>query len=136
MPSDLLYTKLNVPPIQPSLVPRPRLIERLNQSLRLGHKLTLLLAPAGYGKSTLVVDWLNQQQNTVAWLLLDDNDDDPRRFLTYVVAALTHALPDFGTDLLRLLQTPGQEPALEPVSIIALNKLADLEIPIILVLDD
>ena len=78
MIADLLHTKLNVPPLQPSLVPRPHLIERLNQSLQLGHKLTLLPAPAGYGKSTLVVDWLSQQQNTVAWLSLDDNDDDPQ----------------------------------------------------------
>jgi LuxR family maltose regulon positive regulatory protein len=135
MPSHLLHTKLNVPPLPPSLVPRPHLIERLNQSLQLGHKLTLLSAPAGYGKSTLILDWLKGQQNRVAWLSLDKNDDDPRRFLIYVVAALNHALPDFGADLLRLLQTPGQAPALEPASTIALNELAALEIPIILTLD-
>lgn len=136
MPTDLLRTKIDVPPLQPSLVPRPHLVKRLNRSLQPGHKLTLLSAPAGYGKSTLILDWLGRQQEKVAWLSLDKNDNDPRRFLTYVVAALKHALPDFGADLLRLLQTPGQEPALEPVSTILLNQLAGIPTPVIFVLDD
>ncbi len=136
MLGDLLHTKFYVPPLQRSFVPRPRLIERLDQGLQRGHKLFLLTAPAGYGKSTLVLQWLETKQRPIAWLSLDNNDDDPRRFLTYVVAALNYSLPDFGEEIFGLLRTAGQEVALQTVSTIILNQLAGLETTIILVLDD
>jgi ATP/maltotriose-dependent transcriptional regulator MalT len=61
MPETLLRTKLYIPPLLPNLVPRPFLIERLNQGLQPGRKLTLISAPAGFGKTTLVAEWLNQK---------------------------------------------------------------------------
>ena len=60
MPETLLRTKLFVPPLRPNLVPRHQLIDRLNQGLQLGHKLTLISAPAGFGKTTLVSEWVEQ----------------------------------------------------------------------------
>ena len=68
MPETLLRTKLFVPPVRPNLVPRPQLIERLNQGLELGHKLSLVSAPAGFGKTTLVSEWVAGSERATAWL--------------------------------------------------------------------
>jgi hypothetical protein len=101
MSSPLLSTKLYIPPLRTELVSRPRLIERLNAGL--GRKLTLISAPAGSGKTTLLSAWINQspipnrstersrqslQSPRFAWLSLDEGDDDPTRFMLYLVAAL------------------------------------------------
>ena len=86
MSPELLSTKLFTPPVRKNLVPRPRLIERLNEGLE--GKLTLISAPAGFGKTTLVSEWLAGCERPVAWLSLDEGDNDPARFLTYLVAAL------------------------------------------------
>lgn len=106
MPESLLQTKLNVPPLRPNLVSRPQLLDRLNQGVKLGHKLTLISAPAGFGKTTLVAEWVNQKADSratnhpssfildpskVAWLSLDEGDNDPGRFLLYLVTALNQA---------------------------------------------
>jgi len=88
MPETLLRTKLYVPPLRPNLVRRLSLIGRLNQGLHLGHKLTLISAPAGFGKTTLVSEWITGCEQPAAWLSLDDGDNDPTRFLTYLTAAL------------------------------------------------
>ena len=88
MPETLLRTKLFVPPVRPNLVKRPRLIERLNEGLQLGHRLTLISAPAGFGKSTLASEWLAGCECPVTWLSLDEGDNELTRFLTYFVAAL------------------------------------------------
>jgi len=82
----LLYTKLHIPGTTPSLLSRPRLNERLH--LRPDGTLTLLSAPAGFGKSTLVIDWVRQQKRPVAWLTLDEQDNDPILFWRYLIAAL------------------------------------------------
>ena len=68
------------PPVQPGLVSRPRLVEQLDEGLRLGHKLTLISAPAGYGKTTLVSGWVHQNDLRAAWVSLDEGDNDPSRF--------------------------------------------------------
>lgn len=84
----LLTTKLYAPPPRPDLVPRSHLIERLDEGLRLGRKLTLVSAPAGFGKTTLVSAWATNCGRPVAWLSLDGGDNDPARFLSYLAAAL------------------------------------------------
>ena len=84
MATPFLKTKLYIPPVRPELVPRPRLIERLNAGLH--RKLTLVSAPAGSGKTTLLSEWASGRP--VAWLSLDEGDNDLIRFLTYLVAAL------------------------------------------------
>jgi LuxR family maltose regulon positive regulatory protein len=114
-----LQTKLYIPPLRPNLVPRLRLIERLNQGLQLGHKLTLVSAPAGFGKTTLVSEWVGHLQleaakeseivNRIAWLSLDKGDNDPTRFLAYFIAALNRAEginTTLGKGILGMLQSP------------------------------
>ena len=89
MPAPILATKLYIPPPRPNVVPAPRLIERLNEGLAAGRKLTLISASAGFGKTTLVSEWIARcGKRPVAWLSLDEGDNDPARFLTYLVAAL------------------------------------------------
>jgi LuxR family maltose regulon positive regulatory protein len=101
MAMPLLTTKLYVPPPLPSLVERPRLIERLNEGPRSGRKLTLISAPAGFGKTTLVSEWVHAMGRVsppiaIAWLSLDESDNDPTRFLAYFVAALQTTEADIG----------------------------------------
>lgn len=108
----LLTTKLFVPPPRLNLVPRPRLIRRLDEGLCSGHRLTLLSAPAGFGKTTLLSDWIGQQQGSVAWLSLDDQDNEITRFWTYLVAALQTVHADLGQEALHLLQS-SQPPSVQ-----------------------
>jgi LuxR family maltose regulon positive regulatory protein len=89
--SLFLTTKLYIPPARPELVPRPRLIERLDDGLRLGRKLTLLSAPAGFGKTTLLTEWVARVKQPVAWVSLDKGDNDPIRFWSYLITALQRA---------------------------------------------
>ncbi len=135
MAETLLRTKLFIPPLRPNLVPRQRLIERLNQGLQLGHKLTLISAPAGFGKTTLVSEWVACCQSRAAWFSLDDGDSDPARFLAYLVAALQTIVPAFGEDSLRLLQSP-RLPPIESVLTTLLNEITSFPDDFLLVLDD
>src|SRR5512138_1723351 len=111
MPTPILATKLYIPPSRPNIVLRPPLIERLNEGL--SHNLILISAPAGFGKTTLVSEWVASCERLVpkigaAWLSLDEGDNDLTRFLTYLVAALqTLALSgDIGRAVLTALQSP------------------------------
>src|SRR5262245_56111511 len=90
----ILATKLYLPPLRPNVVLRPRLIERLNEGLH--RKLTLLSAPAGFGKTTPVRTWLAECKRPIAWLSLDAGDHDPARFLAYLVAAVQTIAPTIG----------------------------------------
>ena len=147
MAAPLLQTKLSVPPLRPELVARPRLLERLDAGLRPGHKLTLISAPAGYGKTTLVAAWLHaldtehetrntrHAARTTPWLSLDPHDNEPARFLTYLVAALQHAAGEIGGRLHGLLDLP-HLPPLESLLAALLDDLAAHPAPLVLVLDD
>jgi len=84
----LLATKLHQPAPPPKRVQRPLLIQRLNEGLESGRQITLVSAPAGFGKTTCVSEWVNALDSPVTWLSLDPADDDPGRFFTYLVAAL------------------------------------------------
>ena len=88
MSTPILATKLYIPPPRSRVVLRPRLIERLNEGLAAGRRLTLISAPAGFGKTTLLSEWVAGSARPVAWLSLDEGDNDPTRFLIYLVAAL------------------------------------------------
>jgi LuxR family maltose regulon positive regulatory protein len=144
METLLLRTKVYVPPARVELVSRPHLIERLNSGLwQNGHaarKLTLISAPAGFGKTTLVAAWtraLGEQSPPVAagWLSLDESDNDPIRFLTYLIAALQTAEPAIGHGVLATLRTP-HPPPVESVLTGLINEIAALPNRIVLVLDD
>jgi len=143
MPAPLLHTKLYIPPTRPKIVLRPRLIERLNEGMHC--KLTLISAPAGFGKTTLVSEWISTLTPCplplgegagvrAAWLSMDEGDNAPTRFLAYLVAALqTLALSDvrlrttvegiaanIGKGVLAILQSP-QPPPIESILTILLN---------------
>jgi LuxR family maltose regulon positive regulatory protein len=117
----LLSTKLYIPPVRPELVPRPRLIERLNAGLQ--RKLTLISAPAGFGKTTLVTEWLNSAERRFAWLSLDGGDNDPVRFVTYLVAALQRIDQKMGQVAQGLLGSP-QLPPIDSLMTALINDIA------------
>src|SRR5215472_8981476 len=100
----ILATKLYLPPLRPNVVSRPRLLERLNEGLH--RRLTLISAPAGFGKTTLVSEWLAGGARPVAWLSLDEGENDPTRFLTYLVAAVQTIAPTIGQEVLSALHSP------------------------------
>ena len=135
MPAPILATKLYIPQPRPKSVPRPRLIERLNEGLSAGRKLTLISAPAGFGKTTLVSEWVAGCGRPVAWLSLDEGDNDPARFLTYLVAALQTIAANIGEGVLAMLQSP-QPPPIESILTALLNEITTIPDHFILVLDD
>jgi LuxR family maltose regulon positive regulatory protein len=133
MVTPLLTTKLYIPPVPPACVPRPRLIERLNEGLHC--KLTLLSAPAGFGKTRLLGDWAQQSMFPVAWVSLDTGDNDPARFWTYFTAALQTIHEGVGESFLGVLQSP-QPLSVEELLTGLLNEIAQVSAPFVLVLDD
>lgn len=139
MNTSLIATKLYIPPPRPVLVQRPRLVKQLDEGLRLGHKLTLISAAAGSGKTTLLSEWgVGAQRAThqrVAWLSLDEDDNDPARFWTYVIAALQAIRPQVGQSVLPMLQGP-QPPPIRSILTTMLNEVTALSESIIFVLDD
>jgi LuxR family maltose regulon positive regulatory protein len=136
---SIIATKLYRPPSRPQVVIRPNLIRRLNEGLRQNpgfeRKLTLISAPAGFGKTTLVGEWTAACQQPVAWLSLDAGDNDLPCFLTYLVAALQRAAPRFGEGVLGALQSP-QSPPIEAILTILLNEITSISENFVLVLDD
>ncbi|MEP6774471.1 MAG: LuxR C-terminal-related transcriptional regulator [Chloroflexota bacterium] len=142
VPTSLLTTKLNVPPARAQLVNRPRLFERLEVGLH--GKLTLIAAPAGFGKTTLLSAWRTTEAcNNIpfAWVSLDSTDNDPLLFWRYVFAAIDTVAPGAAASALNLLQSPNspRPTSCEPIITILLNAIAtDPSIPdsFVLVLDD
>ncbi len=157
--ASILATKLYIPPPPPKVVLRPRLIERLNERLRASAGgtpgVTLISAPAGFGKTTLVSEWVatltsspsfrsaSQSPNgrgeavRVAWLSLDEGDSEPTRFLTYLVGALQTIEPNIGEGVLEILHTSqSQPPPTESILTALLNEITTLADKFILVLDD
>ncbi len=133
MVAPLLTTKLYIPPIRLGLVSRPRLIERLNAGL--DRKLTLISAPAGFGKTTLMSEWVGNCGRPIAWVSLDESDNDPVRFLAYFVAALQKVEPNIGEGVLNAFQAP-QPPPIESVLTVLINEIVAISFPFALVLDD
>ena len=164
--TPILATKLYIPPPRPKVVFRSRLVGQLNEGLRAGHRLTLLSASAGFGKTTLLSEWINQKAegeetlapvrsagvkneakatlhppsllphpSKVAWLSLDEGDNDPTRFLAYLITALQTILPKIGERLLVVLQSP-QLPPPESILTTLLNEITTVSDNFILVLDD
>lgn len=133
MSAALLSTKLYIPPPRPNAVSRPRLLARLHAGLH--GRLTLVSAPAGFGKTTLVSAWVAECGRPVAWLSLDAGDNDPTRFLTYLTTALQRVAPDLGAGVLNALRSL-PPPSLEALLTALVNELAALPTPSLLVLDD
>ncbi|MBN1179388.1 MAG: helix-turn-helix transcriptional regulator [Anaerolineae bacterium] len=139
MSMPLLTTKLYMPPLRPNLVPRPHLAQRINAGIKAGHRLTLISAPAGFGKTTLLNEWAyhpETQRHTprVAWLSLDKSDDDPIRFWSYVLLALQTTYDALKTTALPSL-TP-ESGDIESVIAQLINNVDGQKGPFVLVLDD
>lgn len=164
MAAPILATKLHVPALRQKIVLRPRLVARLNEGASAGRKLLLISAPAGFGKTTLLSEWINQNDVPadtdtrrikdekekssflppsasrfplcqIGWLSLDEADNDLVRFLIYLVAALQTLAPDIGAGALAALQSP-QPPPAEALLTALVNEIAALPNRFILVLDD
>jgi LuxR family maltose regulon positive regulatory protein len=144
----LLTTKLAVPPVRPRLVSRRRLTKQLGRAL--DRKLTLISAPAGFGKTTLVCDWLSEAgfrsddgllpdsastQRRAVWLSLDPDDNDPARFLAYLTAALQTVEPEWGQMAHEFLRSPQPPPATRLLTLL-INEVASAPWRLVLVLDD
>jgi LuxR family maltose regulon positive regulatory protein len=142
VPDSLLLTKFYVPQLRPEYLSRPQLIRRLDEAL--GRKFTLICAPAGYGKTTLLAEWIaarpsraatGQRNLSLAWLSLDAADSDPARFFAYLVAALRQVSPTIGRRaevLSQAVPLPPQEALFTSI----INEMVAVPAPFLLVLDD
>jgi len=141
MSTLLLATKFYCPPSRPNLVPRPRLLRRLDAGLSQAdsfftRKLTLVSAPAGYGKTTIIAEWLGGKDEIgVTWLSLDEGDNDPTRFLAYLIAALQQVDPGIGQAVEAMRQSL-QPPPDEVLLTVLVNEITAVPGPFLLVLDD
>ncbi len=138
MTDQLLTIKLFAPPLRPGLVSRPQLIQKLNLSLQQGSRLTLFSAPAGYGKTTLALEWLAELNRPCAWLSLDRTDNHPVQFLSYLTAAL-QKLAEKDAHLFPFPFKPFQVESSNEVSqklVTFVNQIANVTAPFVFVLDD
>ena len=131
--SAVVVTKLFVPPPRAEIVSRPRLLEQLDRSLQ--HNLTLLCAPAGFGKTTLLSAWAAAASRPTAWVSLEESDAGLARFLTYVISSLQTVEPGIAGEWLEALSS-AQPPAADAVLVSLVNDLSQLPSEITLVLDD
>ena len=133
MAIPILTTKLYVPPLRENVVLRPHLIERLDEGLR--RKLTLISTPAGFGKTTVLSEWIAAYKGPAAWLSLDEGDRDSARFWLHFIAALRTLAASIGTKEMGALQSP-QPPSIEAILTSLLNQVVSLPDDFIIVLDD
>jgi LuxR family transcriptional regulator, maltose regulon positive regulatory protein len=134
MDRQILRAKLYVPRYRANAVPRSRLHERLDEGAR--RDLTVVSAPAGFGKTTLLADWSQRSELPVAWVSLDERDDEPVRFLLYVIAAIETIHEDFGKNTRAFLDSLQSREELEPVLTALSNEILELPSDFVLVLDD
>ena len=135
MPDPLLMTKVGLPILRHILVTRKKVCGQLSEGLRDGHLLTLVSAPAGYGKTTTIRMWVEEAGYPVAWVTLEKSDNDLKQFLIYAIAALQRAVDDLGQAALEVVEN-AQEINLQHILRLLINDLCDLDQPIILVLED
>lgn len=134
--SELLVTKLRCPTVSPKHVQRPQILQKLNEGLELGRQVTLVSAPAGFGKTTCISEWLNALPGwPVGWLSLDPSDDDPVRFFDYFVAALQKVEASLGLEIEGVVRS-GQLPPSEIISTSLIRDISSSKSRFLLVLDD
>jgi len=138
----LLKTKLYIPPTKSDLLERPRLVNRLLEGL--DGKLTLISAPAGFGKTTLLTSWIHSKEEKIrsssslppsAWISLDEGDNDPVRFVSYLITALRKIQPEVGGSTFYIMQTPNLPPA-EILLVSLINELSEIRNKFMVILDD
>jgi LuxR family maltose regulon positive regulatory protein len=132
-----IHTKVTIPPAPAYRIPRPHLVERLQRGLRLGHRLLLVSAPPGYGKTTLLSEWAHQGEVRFGWLALDDGDYDPAQFWQYFAAGLDRHISGLLEPIQTLLQNdPLHQLPVDLLLAVLANILAQETEPLVLVLDD
>ncbi len=146
MLGEILKIKTNIPPLGTNILSRPRILERLNEDLMttvadgFNRRMTLVSAPAGFGKTTLIRKWLDKHEGRAAWYSLDEGDNEQERFWIYLISALQTVTGSIGTNALEILRLSSQslESPVESKSLLTslLNDLFTLEKPFFLVLDD
>jgi LuxR family maltose regulon positive regulatory protein len=129
----MLLTKLHIPPAGNNIVHRSELYEKLN--IGLSRKLILISAPAGFGKTTIVSDWINQNKIPAAWFSLDNGDNDPVEFLSYIISGIQSIQPAFGKGALKLLNSPNT-PSVDSIASLVINEILNINQNFLLVLDD
>lgn len=132
-PSLLIQTKLMIPQVRPDRVSRSRLIERINQGI--GLPLTLISAPAGYGKTSLLADWARQSHLPVAWITLTPDDNDPQRFLAYLIESLQKISPAIYENASQIL-ADAKRNQLDTLMIPLINELSQQKLEFVMVLDE
>ena len=135
MPDTLLLTKVNLPIMRNLVVPREKILKQLREGIQDGHLLTLVSAPAGYGKTTTVRMWAGKAGFSVAWVSLEVSDNDLKQFIKYVLTALQQVEDDLGQAALEVVEN-SQEVDLSQILGLLINDLHELSQPIILVLED
>jgi LuxR family maltose regulon positive regulatory protein len=135
MPEPLLMTKVSLPIVRHRLVPRKKLLRQLSEGVQDGHVLTLVSAPAGYGKTTTIRMWVKQTGHPVAWVTLEKTDNDLRQFLTYVLTALQQTHNNLGQAAREVVENT-QQIELQRILGLFINDLYQLDQPIVLVLED
>ena len=129
----MLLTKLHIPSAGKKLIQRSGLFEKLIEGLN--RKLILISAPAGFGKTTLLSDWIHQNKIQTAWVSLDKGDIDPGEFLSYIIAGIQGISSEFGQSALRLLKSP-EKPTYKSVTGLLINDMLQIKEDLLLVLDD
>jgi len=129
----MLLTKLHIPLSGQNIVHRPELYEKLNKGL--SRKLILVSAPAGFGKTTVVSDWIDQNKIPAAWFSLNDGDNDPADFLSYIISGIQRIHKEFGQSALRLMNSPNS-PSVESITSLLINEILNINQNFLLVLDD
>ncbi len=129
----MLLTKLHIPPSGNNIVHRSKLFEQLNSGL--SRKLILVSAPAGFGKTTIISDWINQHKIPTVWFSLDNGDNDPAVFLSYIISGIQSIHKEFGQSALRLLNSPNS-PSVESITSLLINEILNINQNFLLVLDD
>ncbi len=129
----MLLTKLHIPPAGDNIVHRPELYEKLN--IGLGRKLIVISAPAGFGKTILLSDWIHQHKIPTAWFSIDNGDNDPVEFLSYIISGIQSIHAEFGQSALKLLKSPNK-PGPESITGLLINDILKINHDFLLVLDD
>lgn len=129
----MLLTKLHIPLAGSNVVHRTELFQKLSSGIKV--KLILVSAPAGYGKTTLLSDWIIQNKIPATWLSLDSGDNDPAVFLSYVISAFQSIHKEFGQTTLRLVNSPNS-PSVESIASLLINEIIAIDQSFLLVLDD
>jgi len=129
----MLLTKIHIPPAGNNIVHRPKLYSKLN--IGLSRKLIVISAPAGFGKTSLLSNWITQQKIPTAWFSLDKGDNDPVDFLSYIISGIQNIHPAFGQSALKLLKSPNNA-GFQSITGLLINDILKIKHDFLLVLDD